>query len=498
MCGEDCSHQGCFAPALKAYAKGCDVVVANHALTLLDGVVRGQSDDQAKVLPDLDVLVVDEAHGLVEWACKTLGSEVSFGAWMRIVRKLERLGGAKWGMDAKPVGDALEAWTASIDQRMARSQERQLVLGDERRYALPVADEAQKLERYARLNVPEALAGEDRDAWLAGCDAVLSFAARITRIASAAEDEDPDLWVRYAEREGAGKRTRIVLHARPVEVGDQLRSLVWERFQTVVACSATLATPNGPETQFSFFRREAGVPAGAAVIEQVAPSPFPYETNARLYVSPASAITADRGREPAKYFAQQAEEVYKLVMASGGRAFVLFTSNAALHAVYGLVAPRLPESYRVFVQGQQSRTFIVEQFRDEALMESNPAVLFGTRTFFEGVDIAGRGLELVILDNLPFPVPSEPVYAAKCRRLARQEPDPRKAKWAHFRPLTIPMVTTVVKQVAGRLIRTATDRGVVAILDRRIVENGYGAGMRRALPPMPLTERLEDVGAVFA
>ena len=495
VCGEDCAHKGCFAPAIKAYAKTCDVVVANHALTLLDGLVRGQSDDQAKVLPDADLLVVDEAHGLVEWACKTLGAEVSFGAWARVVRKLERLGGSKWGFDAKPVGDALEAWTASIDRRMARSQERQLVLGDERSFAQPVAVACADLERYARNNVPDALVGEDRDAWTGACDAIASFAQRTTRIGSAVEGEDPDLWVRYAEREGAGKRTRIVLHARPVDVSDALRGLIWERFATVVACSATLATPNGPETQFSFFRREAGLPASARVIEQVEPSPFPYEQNARLYVPPAEAITADRRREPAKYFAQQAEQVYKLVTASGGRAFVLFTSNAAMHAVYGLVANRLPSHYRVFVQGEASRTHIVEQFRDEALMDTNPCVLFGVKTFFEGVDIAGRGLELVILDNLPFPVPSEPVYAAKCRRIGRATGD---LKWGHFRPLTIPMVTTVVKQVAGRLIRTNTDKGIVAILDRRIVEARYGAGMRKALPPMPLTEALGDVEAVFA
>ena len=496
---EDCAHDGCPVARVKARAKGADVVVANHALTLLDAVVRGQTDDHAKVLPDADALVLNEAHGLVEIACNTLGSEVSLGAWNRVVRKLERLGGTKWGFEAEPVQTALAVWERAIDQRMARSQERQLVLGDERRYAEPVAREALALEAEARRSVPDALVGEDRDAWTAACDAVASFAGRITRIASAAPGEDPDLWVRYAEREGAGKRTRIVLYARPTDVSESLRDMVWNRFRTVVACSATLATPAGNGgSQFAFFRAQAGVPADAPVIEQVAPSPFPYERNARLYVPPKGAYNADRRENPGLYFAQQAEQVLKLVQASQGRAFVLFTSNAALRAVHAIVAPLLPAHYRVFVQGEQSRTAIVEAFRDADLMFSRPAVLFGTRTFFEGVDISGRGLELVVLDNLPFPVPSDPVYAAKCRRLGRGVADPREAKWAHFRPLTIPMVTTVVKQVVGRLIRTSTDRGVVAILDRRIVEAGYGAGMRKALPPMPLTEDLADVEAVFA
>ena len=500
---EDCSHKECPVARVKARAKTADVIVANHALTLLDAVVRDASEDHAKVLPDAKMLVLDEAHGLVDIACNTLGSEASLGAWSRIVRKLERLGGTRWGFEAEPAATALAVWERSLDDRMARVEERQLVLGDERRYALPVQDAALRLERVARQDIPETLAGDDRDAWTAACDAVAAFAQRVVRIACAAEGEDPDLWVRYAEREGVGRRSRIILYARPVEVADALRSMIWERFPTVVACSATLATPNGSGgSQFAFFRAQAGVPADAQVIEQVAPSPFPYETNARLYVPPKSAMTADkRSRNPqerARAFAQQAEQVYKLVTASQGRAFVLFTSNAALRAVHDLVAPRLPAHYRVFVQGEASRTAIVEAFRDEAQMFTNPAVLFGTRTFFEGVDIAGRGLELVILDSLPFPVPSEPVYAAKCRRLGRGIADPRQAQWAHFDPLTIPLVTTVVKQAVGRLIRTNTDRGVVAILDRRIVEARYGERMRRALPPMPLTERFEDVEAVFA
>jgi ATP-dependent DNA helicase DinG len=492
---EDCTHPGCFAAEAKAFAKTADVVVANHSLTLLDAVVRGATDDHAKVLPDADALILDEAHGLVDVASQTLGAEVSLGAWGRTVRKLERLGGAKWGFDAKPVTDALERWSDSIDRRMERSQERQLVLGDERSYSGPVVAEAGKLERYARSNAPESLVGEDKDAWTAACDAVASFAQRIARIGAPAPDEDPDAWVRFAVREGAGKRTRIVLNARPVDVAPYLREMIWQRFPTVVACSATLATPNGNGgTQFAFFREQAGVPAEAPVIELVAPSPFPYEASARLYVPPAGAITADRRREPGRYFAQQADQVLKLLEASGGRAFCLFTSNAAMHAVYGIVAPRLPAHWRVFVQGEQSRTHIVDQFRDRDLMDTNPCVLFATRSFFEGVDVAGRGLELVILDNLPFPVPSEPVYAAKCRRVGRITGD---LKWGHFRTLTLPMVTVTVKQVVGRLIRTNTDRGVVAILDRRIVEAGYGAGMRKALPPMPLTEKIGDVEEVF-
>lgn len=492
--GADCDHKGCPAAIAREVAKTADVVVANHSLTILDAVVDKATDGHARVLPQADVLILDEAHGLADVASGVLGHEVSLGAWGRLARRFERLGGSKWGFDAKPAGDALEAWSADLLARMAQGRERQIVLGDERAFAGPLLEALVAFEREARNLQPTTLSEDDRDLWQKGCDQVASFAEKVKAIASADPQADPDAWVRYAVQEGAGRRVRVVLNARPVDVAPYLAEYIWGRFPTVVATSATLATPGDNGSKFAFFREQTGVPASAQVAELVAPSPFPYERNSLLYVPAKGAISADKRRQPALYFDQTAAEVGRLLRASGGRAFALFTSINAMREVAERVIPTLPRHWRVFIQGEASRTHIVEEFRREDIMESAPAVLFGTRTFFEGVDVPGRGLELVILDSLPFPVPSEPVYAAKCRRIGRKVGD---ITWGHFFPLTIPMVTTVVKQVVGRLIRRDTDRGVVAILDRRILEKGYGKNLLRALPPMPVTEDFRRVAGVF-
>jgi ATP-dependent DNA helicase DinG len=496
--GEDCAHKGCPAAQAKEAAKTADVVVANHALTILDAMLDAQTEGHARVLPEAEILVMDEAHGLVGVAQNILGYEVSLGAWNRTLRRFVRLGGSKWDADAQPIVKGLERWGENLVQRMAQGRERQIVLGDERPFAAPLVEALGVFEAEARQNTPVTLDADDKTDWLNACEAVMSFARRVDALSHAEPGADPDAWVRYASQEGAGRRTRVVLQGRPVDVSAELRRMIWDRYPVVVATSATLTSPPLNGTQFAFFRAQTGVPADAEVAEVVAPSPFPYERNSTLYVPAAGVITADKRREPARFFDQTAREVERLVKASGGRAFCLFTSVNAMREVAERVIPTLPAHWRIFVQGDASRTHIVDEFRREDLLDSNPAVLFGTRTFFEGVDIPGRALELVILDALPFPVPSEPVYAAQCRRLGRGVRDPREAQWAHFFPLTLPMVATVLKQVAGRLIRRDTDRGVVAVLDRRIVEKGYGKTLLKALPPMPLTEDFRRVAGVFA
>jgi ATP-dependent DNA helicase DinG len=163
--------------------------------------------------------------------------------------------------------------------------------------------------------------------------------------------------------------------------------------------------------------------------------------------------------------------------------------------VHKRLAPRLPAHWRVFVQGQDSRQDVLAAFRDEAGANDAPPVLFATRSYFQGVDVQGSGLSLVVLDRLPFPVPTEPLYAARARQIGRQVGDP---VWGHWRALTIPLVVQLVKQAAGRLIRSHTDRGVVAVLDRRLLEKSYGGGVLAGLPPMPLVQALAEVGAFFA
>jgi Rad3-related DNA helicase len=493
------------------------------------------SAGKASVLPAAEVLVVDEAHDLAGVARTVLGEQLSFTYGRTLARRLPRLpsGDTGHGMEALALDRALGVWAQDLHERLvalqtlagareAGSGGRQLLLGDERAWAGPVQAAALALartcrgmhEELKREAIASARRGEDppepslADAtvWERQADALERHARVAMALATplgGQPGEDPDAFVRMVEREGDGPRQRLLGRYVPVDVSTALKLYVWGRppgipARPVLACSATLATAaRGPE-RFAFFRREAGAPSAATVgpddppvYELVVPSPFPYRRNGRIYVPPRGAISADRQRDAARFHDQLAAEELALVRASSGRAFLLFTSRVSLRAVHERLAPRLPAPHwRVFVQGQDSRQEVLAAFRDEAGAHRAPPVLFATRSYFQGVDVQGSGLALVCLDRLPFPSPGEPLYAARARQVGREVGDPL---WGHWRHLTLPLMVQLTKQAAGRLIRSHTDRGVVAVLDRRLLEKSYGGGVLAALPPMGLTQSLDEI-----
>ena len=389
-------------------------------------------------------------------------------------------------------------------------------MGDERGRAAGALREARALAA-AVTGQGEALRRAGRDdasqlvaqAWLRQGRALREAAAVIEAVATpleAAGAPDPDAFVRLAERGPAGRRpggrAPLLLKYLPVDVSGPLRVLVWDAFPHVIACSATLTTAaSGPE-RFAYFRRESGVPRSTAerpVLELVEGSPFAYKEHARLYVPPAGVITADRQRDRERFHDQLAAEVERLLLATGGRAFVLCTSVATQRALYErlLAGGRLPGHWRLFAQGltPHSREEVLEAFRDEDAPAARPCVLLGLKTYMEGVDVRGPGLSVVVLDRLPFTTPGEPVFAARTRQLNRAAGgDP----WGHWAPLTLPTMVMAVKQALGRLVRSQHDRGVACVLDRRLVEKGYGRGVLASLPPMPRVGALSEVAAFFA
>jgi ATP-dependent DNA helicase DinG len=432
---------------------------------------------------------------------------------------------------AAPVMDAAEAVAEACRERAGQWREVALELEREARTRRDRGDlDADAPDEEAQ----EALATARR--WERQADATSRFAGVAEALATppelAAPDADPDAFVRLAvaDRDAADADAsagdpirRLVARRIPVDVATGLRLYIWgllpPRARTaapeggaapeaappprpVVATSATLAAPianafgrgrraDGDDDPFAFYAREAGVP-GAPRYELLLDSPFDHRRQARLYVPPRVAFVADRRTEPERYLEELAREVYRLLLAAGGRAFVLFTSHRSLRAVAAHLGPHLPAGWRVFVQGAAPRRAVVDAFRDAG---GPPCVLFATRSFFEGADVRGAGLSLVVLASLPFPVPSEPVYAARSRQVGRQVGD---AAWGGWRHLGFPLMAQTTKQAVGRLIRSATDTGVVAILDRRVLEKSYGSTLLRSLPPMPLIHRTTDVRAFLA
>jgi ATP-dependent DNA helicase DinG len=461
--GEFCAHfRNCFFFGARDDAKYADVVVVNHALFFLDLAMGGG------LLPAYDVVVLDEAHQCERWATDALTAVLSGATIGRMLRKLRRHYELPNSFDVE-LADAL----GSLESVLAR------VPAD--RYPLAANDEAwpalgamrgvlYRLENWLFANSPAALkqsvddpaeAERRRDLALRS---VLAHVSVIDR----AESGVPETisWVERSEADG-----RHCVNCAPHDVAEFLRAALFTRAQSVVLTSATLAT-NG---SFAFLRRTLGIDDAQ---ELVAQSPFDYVRQARLFVAPATL-----NPKSAQFARRAAPLVEECLDRSGGRAFVLFTSYARLREVYALVAERI--AFPVRLQGQLPRSHLLEWFR-----HTPGAVLFGTATFWEGIDVVGDALSCVIIDRLPFPSPSDPLVMARVRALEAQGLD-------GFEHYMIPAATVRLKQGFGRLIRSSTDRGLVALLDGRAASTRYGATILSALPPATRIDRLDDLEPFF-
>ena len=307
----------------------------------------------------------------------------------------------------------------------------------------------------------------------------------------------PEDEVRYCEnisppkrggRKGPNKReeARIVLCQEPVEVADFLRESLWAATRTVVCTSATLTV----NQRFDYFRRQIGAPPKSenkgekgGVIQRIIASPFDYPSQALLYTP--HGLYPQYGEGEDGYVQKLAAEVERLVRASRGRAFVLCTSTRRVGQLFETLAPRLP--FACYRQGTASREELLDLFRNDA----SGAVLFATKSFWEGVDVPGEPLSLVIIDKLPFAPYRDPVIQHREQRI-------REAGGNPFMQVMLPEAILALKQGVGRLIRAETDRGVMAILDSRINTKRYGSQVIASLPRARRTLRFEDVAAFFA
>jgi ATP-dependent DNA helicase DinG len=275
----------------------------------------------------------------------------------------------------------------------------------------------------------------------------------------------------------------VSVGASPIDLGDMLRARVFEPIGAVVLTSATLTTaaPSAGEGAFRYLRSRLGLDdhVTVPVDELSVPSPFDFPSAAILYTPRDLPEVND-----ASFVPRAAERVAELVAVTGGGAFVLCTSNRAMRAFAAALRGRTPRP--PLLQGDAPKQLLLRRFRAEG-----SAVLVATMSFWEGVDVPGDALRLVVIDKLPFAVPTDPVVAARCRALEEAGHNP-------FLFYTVPEAAITLKQGFGRLIRTRTDRGIVAILDRRVRTRGYGAALLSVLPPARRTDRLADVQAFWA
>ncbi|GAC1579243.1 MAG: ATP-dependent DNA helicase [Candidatus Elarobacter sp.] len=473
--GEYCSHfADCHFFAKRDAARYADIVVVNHALFFLDLASGGA------LLPAYDFVILDEAHQAEKYATSALTATLSPVSVNRMMRKLHR----HYAVPA--------AYDAEVDEGMRRLQQTLArVPGDKYPIAanegvpdvLPTLRESfYRLENWIvghwkdGLRKPidnEQEAERRRDlsqravaAHIATVDRIESAALQAASGAVPADEIDAVAWVERGEGEG-----RYEVNAAPFTVAEFLKATLFARTRSVVLTSATISTGGS----FDFLKSSLGIDDAQQL---VAPSPFDYAKQARLYVAPA--YLNPKATDFARRAAPLVEEILDR---SGGRAFVLFTSYARLREVHALLRDRL--AFPVKVQGDLPRTALLEWFRS-----TRNAVLFATGTFWEGIDVVGDALSCVVIDRLPFPSPSEPLVAARIAALEAQG----RSGFEHY---MIPSAIVRLKQGFGRLIRSTTDRGVVALLDGRATSMRYGATIVAALPPATRIHNLRDLDELF-
>ncbi len=474
--GQKCpDFEPCFITRMRDRAQQADIVIVNHHLFFADLALRNTM--YGKVLPDYSAVILDEAHLIEDVASEYFGAQVSNYQIEDVIRDIGNL--------------TFE--NAQADREITKTSSRLLQFADN--FWLGFREGRGTDGRHAI--VPGTFAtktanGEIKSTRLGDLYLALDGAlARLETTLDALKEKPPDVensvrrirqtrfdlqfivtgtdkkFVYWIERRGRG----LFMRASPIDVSGLLDDKLFSQVETVILTSATLSSAGN----FLFIRERLGLDEAEDLIAE---STFDYQSQALLYLpekmpDPRSPNWAEAA----------AAEVIRIVKRTEGRAFVLSTSFAGMQSLYDLVMPEL--NYPCLLQGSTSKSRLLERFR-----ETPNAILFATSSFWQGVDVRGEQLSCVIIDKLPFAVPTDPIVAARQRFIEDQG-------GSSFYEYSVPQAIISLKQGLGRLIRSTTDRGVLAVLDPRLRTKSYGRTFLASLPPCRVTSRVEDLAQVF-
>jgi ATP-dependent DNA helicase DinG len=460
--GQKCpSFNPCFVTGMHQRAKEADLIIVNHHLFFADLALK--RDDFGSILPEYSAVVFDEAHEMEDVASDYFGRQISNFRFEELAR------------DADQTLRMINMGTTSLLRKTQRIRERSRGFFE----LFPPREGRFSFSRQER----EAFVEQNRETYDALASALKSmeteFAAvpqkpeELTRIARRSFELRQELsflfesneknFVYWFERRNKG----VFLTATPIDVSQILRERLFEPFDTVILTSATLTIAG----RFNYIRQRLGVDHAK---DRALPPEFDYPNQALLYLPRKMPDVRDAG-----FSAKAADEIVQLLEVNQGRAFCLFTSYSQMNDLFGRVRPRV--SFPLLLQGTAPRSALLERFKN-----TESAVLFATSSFWQGVDVPGEQLSCVIVDRLPFAVPSDPIVAARVKMLQEEGVNA-------FAEYQVPAAVLALKQGFGRLIRTKTDRGVLALLDTRIQRMPYGKIFLESLPRYRTTHELAEV-----
>ena len=481
--GQKCSEwERCFITEMRRRGMESDIIIVNHHLFFADLAIKLQADGapDAGILPEAAAVIFDEAHELEEIAGNYFGISVSN-------LRVEEL-----AHDVEQSLQHNQMFSASLSGALGSLRERSqlffsLLPSGDGRFAFETRREflEENGDEYAGLNQALTRLSGELEGLQQKPEEIFGFVRRAQEIqvqlsfALESEDKNCVFWIERRGRAGLSRnpgsdkketisgRQHVFLQATPIDVGPILRECLWSKLESAILTSATLAVTGG----FEYIRRRLGFEHAR---ELVLPSHFDYQSQAVLYVPP----DLPDPRTP-QFTTKAAEHIRKLLEITRGRAFVLFTSYAQMNDIYQRLLGEI--EFPMLRQGDAPKSALLEEFR----LTPN-AVLFATSSFWQGVDVQGEQLSCVIIDRLPFAVPSDPVVAARVKAI---DADGGNA----FFQYQVPSAVITLKQGFGRLIRSLHDRGLLVLLDNRILKKQYG---RVFVDSLPNYKRTTDIGVV--
>lgn len=473
--GSSCSEAtGCFLNRMRRDAAASSLLIVNHHLLFSDLAVRRTG--YGEVLPRYETVIFDEAHHVESVATTFFGSTFSRYQVLDLVSDVERSATDDLADNTRQalseatvrLNGTVERWAASFPPERGRFPLPPLL---DRQADVLKGCEDLAAALHHLVTVLDSLTGREGP-WPQYAGRAQELESYLQHLLPKHDEDLAEEEIRFTRWYERTDRN-LTLSITPVDVAEDLRATLFAMTSHCVFTSATL-TASG---RFTYFLERLGLPADTQTLSL--PSPFDYRQRTLLYV-PASGFP-----EPAApgYQSSLHAHMETLINHAGGRTLALFTSFQAMETAHHVLRERLP--YPLLLQGEAPRRVLLDQFARQT-----DSVLCAVASFWEGVDIPGKALSLVIIDKLPFEVPSDPVIMARINRIRAQGGNP-------FADYQVPRAILTLRQGVGRLMRTCTDRGVIAILDARLFSKGYGRQFLRSLPPSPITKDLEEVASFF-